>query len=108
MAGAVAGKRMVLAVDGGRWMVPSQVLFAADHTATHIFTAWQPSIDSGTLKADRYLEKVISLEVKVVRTPNNVPRLMTKKWIAGLWFIDEVNPQQVLLPYPASFDDLRK
>lgn len=77
-------------------------VFAVDFPAAHSFTSWQPMVKSGILKADRYLEKAISLDVEVVQTPSSIPRLTARRWIAGLWFVERGDPQQVLMPWPTT------
>ncbi|KAK5077800.1 hypothetical protein LTR70_009395 [Exophiala xenobiotica] len=92
----------------GRLVQPrhGHAVFAAERTTAHSSTSWQPSVQSGTLKADRYLEKGMSLEVELVHTPSNIPRLTARRWVAGWWFINRIDPQQVLLPWPTSLEHL--
>jgi len=81
-------------------------IFTAAEATNHCFTAWQPRMGSESLKADRYLEKFISLEVKIVPSRESVPQLSILRWVAGLCFFGSTDQHQVLLPWSACLQQL--
>lgn len=81
--------------------------FAAPMTSSHCFTAWQPREYSDKLKADRYLEKVVSLEVDLGEITKDVPLMTIRKWVAGLHFADRTDQKEALMPWAASFQSTR-
>lgn len=81
-------------------------VFAVSEASNHCFTAWQPRVWTEPVKADRYLEKSVSLEVEIVRSRDMVPHLRIQRWVAGLCFWDTTDQQKVLLPWSASLEQL--
>lgn len=76
-------------------------VFAVDNASSKCFTAWQPCEWSDPLKANRYLEKAVPLEVDVKHDIFGVPNLTTRKWVAGLHFTEHMDQKAVLLPWAA-------
>lgn len=59
---------------------------------SYVFTAWE---DGGR----ENIEKYVSIEVDVKPEPH-LPRLRTKRWINGLFFLPGHHPIEVLFPWP--------
>jgi hypothetical protein len=70
-------------------------------TSSLIFTSCEPAEDRLSGYRSRFLDKYVSLQVvESGREDSVVPRLQIKSWVNGLWFVDPVSPQSVMLPWP--------
>ena len=81
-------------------------IFVADPASKFCFTAWQARNTSISLNADHYLEKIISLEVDLVKSKGLLKHIRTRRWTNGLCFFDAAEQLPVLLPWPTAFKAL--
>ena len=76
-------------------------------TPSHVFTAWRWAGSGGKtsddIRAERLLDKIVSLEADVTGyTLQGRPRLDTNRWINGLCFFGGYRARDVVFNYPAS------
>ncbi len=76
-------------------------------TPSHVFTAWSWAGSGGKtsddIRAERLLDKIVSLEADVTGyTLQGRPRLDTNRWINGLCFFGGYRARDVVFNYPAS------
>ena len=79
---------------------------------SHVFTAWKWAGSGGKalhdIHAERLLDQIVSLEVKVTgQTLSGLPRLGTKRWINGLCFFRGDPKRSVVFNYPKPLRGLR-
>lgn len=79
---------------------------------SHVFTAWRWAGSGGKalhdIHAERLLDQIVSLEVKVTgQTLSGLPRLETKRWINGLCFFKGDPERSVVFNYPKSLTERR-
>ncbi len=81
-------------------------------TPSHVFTAWSWAGSGGKtsddIRAERLLDKIVSLEADVTGyTSQGRPRLDTNRWINGLCFFGGYRARDVVFNYPASLTGRR-
>ncbi|EXJ73940.1 uncharacterized protein A1O5_02234 [Cladophialophora psammophila CBS 110553] len=97
-----AGRPLILARLAGHDQIWAVFVATTRHpTRSQIFTSCEPAGGRSSGSRSRPLDKYVSLQVVTSgHADDRIPLLRTRLWVNGLWFVDHINPQEVILPWP--------